>query len=1729
MATDNYASEVNSFSDFKPKKKSASKTNYIATDINSMSSVIEQSPTMYKKVQNAGTASMRMMGNASLASVKMVSNTAIGSMKLMKQTMGDLARGLNEEMRVNKQTTKVQSLSAISPFVGYLVNKFTETEAYRNMVDSIKQKTSDMWESLKEKGRNFFGKKEEARSAYGSDFSQVSGEEETGIIGAVKKKRKKKRKQKEGTVSASEFGDVLLSIEEGVADIKRKVSKKKVQRAVVSDDIPKLAKGGHVEKEGLAYIHKGEDVIPSGKLKKRKRILANYKGVGQGVISTMNDFFVGKEMAESPILNLEEQQVALLGDVSKGVDLLRVEMVGETRKELQAYKEAQPGIDTFLKSDTGKVLTFTAKSLGAVTGTIAAFSLSVAGLSTSMYLVATNLGNIAGFMTYSFLPVAQTVTTALSSVGMLGPALGGLVALGGLLGAVGLFKIGKVLFKKRGGFSSDLPKSSPNVFANIEGILRTQYVGFMGMFENMVEHLRLISKTNSDVASSVTGNKYKAPEEGKTKQYSWGGNLIKKIARVAAGKEEFLTLKQRAGKLKNLMIQKASYKMGLGNEGLDNLGMTDQEVAQKKAGKLVSEGARPAGPGGFGTATLMNVLISIRDALTGTTGSVLGKAKIGVAASAWNTWELLRQVKRENDLCIKSPCTKKKEKKQETAEKKKSKDEKVQLLGTLKDQKKTQKLLGRMGDSLDSLGTWFKKKFPKTSELLNWIWTGITSLFGMVKTLFKPITDLIGGFAGKLGGSMLGGMMGGGLSNMLMSILGVMSSPVVLGALAAVAVGVLAGKLVGDWINQNLKEKSERNTGIANVKDQLNQDQYKMWQTKSYDETGTVPIQERLSAQKNLNVVKTAESSLGETYGYENKITGDSAGAQQARDIVRAINTARQRYIVEHADEYSQFSDNVLDVARKDFDKSHKGGFGSRLATSMLFGKDRPDKYGIQKEQEFLKYLNDRYGGLRGNQNATIEPVKSASEYIGEKYNEFKTSAFEGIYNGFTKPVGDAISSIVGWFTKVGEGVKDTWNKITSGLSDSWDKFKKTAIEPLRDTMSSWVDSLFGWVDSIVNKIKDTWLYKNTIGKFEKKELTPQEQFIEADRLEAEKRKNAAKYAKGGGTGAKVYDPNSDAELEKLRKSMDESKAEDRDRNGLGWTPVDIVKAGQEKREFDNISLAKEAELAKVREAMKPPTESELHPTIPALPIPTTAASTVSTASIKPKEYKAPEADSGDIYYAMSKQGALNSTTAVANNVPPPNQTGGVIHQTISNNKDFVEKIIPYAQDAAQKLKVSPEWITAQAALESGWGKSGLAEKANNLFGMKSGTSRDNIGLISMNTREETSGGKSYNENAGFAAYRDYGQQFNDYASYIARKYPSAVGASSPEDYFGALKAGGYATDGSYVSKNIRMVDSIQQIASSIPGYIEKGKSMVVAGAEPAVGSIKSGFNTASQFVAKNAPVVGEAVMSGVDKMASWYKDAYESASGKKLSPEDAIAKMKESGKNVYNNASQMVSDTYNSPATQAYLAEGKYQAKNAGNMLSENFGSAVESVKSNPGVQAAGAEFKYQAGNMKDSAMTTLDSVIASLPIKTQQTSDAIYLSGQNLAKSLEEVSVSIKNHPATQAMIAEGGYQGARVIDKTNTYGVEMKDKFMDAKAQAEVTSMQQKERLINAQKDVSEKMSESIESSKNTMNNMVMNINTLVKSNTVANRGGGGQQQAGPGGHDALLEQILTGQLI
>ena len=56
--------------------------------------------------------------------------------------------------------------------------------------------------------------------------------------------------------------------------------------------------------------------------------------------------------------------------------------------------------------------------------------------------------------------------------------------------------------------------------------------------------------------------------------------------------------------------------------------------------------------------------------------------------------------------------------------------------------------------------------------------------------------------------------------------------------------------------------------------------------------------------------------------------------------------------------------------------------------------------------------------------------------------------------------------------------------------------------------------------------------------------------------------------------------------------------------------------------------------------------------------------------------------------------------------------------------KEFVTRITTAVQRAqSQGAWINPAVVCAQAALESNWGNSGLAVKANNLFGIKAGKS----------------------------------------------------------------------------------------------------------------------------------------------------------------------------------------------------------------------------------------------------------------------------------------------------------------------------------------------------------------------------------------------------------------------
>ena len=143
----------------------------------------------------------------------------------------------------------------------------------------------------------------------------------------------------------------------------------------------------------------------------------------------------------------------------------------------------------------------------------------------------------------------------------------------------------------------------------------------------------------------------------------------------------------------------------------------------------------------------------------------------------------------------------------------------------------------------------------------------------------------------------------------------------------------------------------------------------------------------------------------------------------------------------------------------------------------------------------------------------------------------------------------------------------------------------------------------------------------------------------------------------------------------------------------------------------------------------------------------------------------------------------------------------------------FIEKIGAMAHADMEKTGVLASVTTAQAIVESNYGTSLLAVKANNLFGMKANLSGGNWtsvwdGSIYKKKTQEYKNGKYITITADFRKYASLAQSIDDHSMYLAGAKKSAnvlryAGIVGEKDYKKAasiIKAGGYATAPNYVS-----------------------------------------------------------------------------------------------------------------------------------------------------------------------------------------------------------------------------------------------------------------------------------------------------------------------------------------
>ena len=154
-----------------------------------------------------------------------------------------------------------------------------------------------------------------------------------------------------------------------------------------------------------------------------------------------------------------------------------------------------------------------------------------------------------------------------------------------------------------------------------------------------------------------------------------------------------------------------------------------------------------------------------------------------------------------------------------------------------------------------------------------------------------------------------------------------------------------------------------------------------------------------------------------------------------------------------------------------------------------------------------------------------------------------------------------------------------------------------------------------------------------------------------------------------------------------------------------------------------------------------------------------------------------------------------------------------------SSPAEFIATMLPMAEKAAARLGVEPRFLVAQAALETGWGKSMIRQKdgsnSHNLFGIKATGWQ---GASATVTTTEYVNGKATREKAGFRAYDSFEQSFNDYVRLLESngRYSKAIQVAGTtgdsERFVNELQRAGYATDPQYARK-------INQIARKVQTY----------------------------------------------------------------------------------------------------------------------------------------------------------------------------------------------------------------------------------------------------------------------------------------------------------------------
>jgi len=140
--------------------------------------------------------------------------------------------------------------------------------------------------------------------------------------------------------------------------------------------------------------------------------------------------------------------------------------------------------------------------------------------------------------------------------------------------------------------------------------------------------------------------------------------------------------------------------------------------------------------------------------------------------------------------------------------------------------------------------------------------------------------------------------------------------------------------------------------------------------------------------------------------------------------------------------------------------------------------------------------------------------------------------------------------------------------------------------------------------------------------------------------------------------------------------------------------------------------------------------------------------------------------------------------------------------------QEFIDKLKSAAQECHRKHGVPASFTLAQGALESGWGKSQLANSGCNLFGVKADASWH--GAVTVIQTREWFKGQWVVVPAKWRCYQNWLECLEDHAEFFKSnpRYKACFKETTGEGWAHAVASAGYATDPDYAAKVIAVIHS---------------------------------------------------------------------------------------------------------------------------------------------------------------------------------------------------------------------------------------------------------------------------------------------------------------------------------